>query len=192
MNRIILLALCASAFCLAACGYQFQGRRNPLHELGINRIYVEQFRNDTYRPGVEQLFSSAMIREIQKSRAFTLVNDKAKADAVMSGVISTATSIISSPRQVEIKNSAGQSVRQTDIAAEYNAQVQCDVRLTDPDGRVIFAQSASGNKIHPGSTDTGPAGATVSLVNESEQRLAIQFIASQMMASVYQRMIDNF
>lgn len=188
-----ILALCGSALLLSACGYQFQGRRNPLKELGIERIYVEQFRNETYRPGVEQLFSSAMIREIQKSRAFTLVNDKTQADAIMTGVITTADSVISSPRQVNIIDpKTGLTVKQVDVAAEYNAVVQCDVRLTDPDGRVIFAQAASGNKIHPGSTDVGPQGATVSLINDSEQRLAIQFIASQMMAGVYQRMIDAF
>lgn len=172
---------------LQACGYQFQGRRNPLKELGIERIYVEQFRNETYRPGVEQLFSSAMIREIQKSRAFTLVNDRTQADAIMTGVITTADSAISSPRQVTISGN-----KQLDVAAEYSAVVQCDVRLVDRDGRVIFSQAANGNKVHPGSTDVGPAGATVSLINESEQRLAIGFIASQMMAGVYQRMIDTF
>jgi outer membrane lipopolysaccharide assembly protein LptE/RlpB len=192
MTRVIL-ALCASVFLLQACGYQFQGRRNPLKELGVERIYVEQFRNETYRPGVEQLFSSAMIREIQKSRAFTLVDDRTQADAVLTGVITTADSLISSPRQVNIRDPrTGQSIKQLDVAAEYNAVVQCDVRLTDRDGRVIFSQATSGNKIHPGSTDVGPAGATVSLINESEQRLAIQFIASQMMAGVYQRMIDTF
>lgn len=45
---------------------------------------------------------------------------------------------------------------------------------------------------HPGSAQKGDAGSTAPLVNDSEQRLAIQFLATQMMASVYQRMIDTF
>ena len=49
-------------------------------------------------------------------------------------------------------------------------------------------------KIYTGALRDQPddSGATVPLINESEQRIAIQFLASQMMASVYQRMIDTF
>jgi hypothetical protein len=57
---------------------------------------------------------------------------------------------------------------------------------------VVFTRTETGNKIYPGSTRFGEAGATGPLVNDSEQRLAVQFLASQMMASTYQRMIDIF
>lgn len=185
--RRFLLALCASSLFLVGCGYHFQGSHNPLKELGIERIYVEQFRNQTYRPGVEQLFASAMIREIQKSRSFRLVNSKEEADAVLSGVITAANSDISSVRKVNIGGG-----KEVDVAAEFNAVVECNVSLVDGSGRTLFSQNISSNKIHPGYTETGARGATVPLLNESEQRIAIQFVASQMMASVYQRMIDTF
>jgi hypothetical protein len=195
MNLLFKMTTCAIALVLCACGYHFQGRDNPLKELGVEKIYVAQFRNTTFRPGIEQLFSTAMIREIQKSRSFQLVNSEDQADAVLTGEVSGAEATLSSSKSVEI--SPGKNV---DVATEYNAGVNCLISLKDRQGRLIFSQSVNGNKIFPGATDiprydlpgSRDAGATNSLVNDSEQRLAIQFLATEMMASVYQRMIDTF
>jgi outer membrane lipopolysaccharide assembly protein LptE/RlpB len=186
MRRFLFLTICATLLLAQGCGYQFQGRQNPLNKLGIEKIYVQQFRNRTYRPGVEQLFSTAMVREIQKSRSFRLVESEKEADAVLSGEVSSAEANPSSTRSESI---GGKSL---DVATEFNSSVTCNVTLTDSSGRAIFSQGISGSKIYPGSARTGDAGSTNALVNESEQRLAIQFLASQMMASVYQRMIDTF
>lgn len=196
MNLPLRLTTCAIIISvLSACGYHFQGRDNPLKELGVEKIYVAQFRNSTFRPGVEQLFSTAMIREIQKSRSFQLVSSEEQADAVLTGEVATADATLSSSKSVDISD-----VKKVDVATEYNSAVSCLITLKDRRDRVIFSQSVSGNKIFPGATDipgasstsSRDAGATNSLVNDSEQRLAIQFLASEMMASVYQRMIDTF
>lgn len=188
MNLLPRLTICVIALlALSACGYHFQGRDNPLKEMGVEKIYVAQFRNSTFRPGVEQLFSTAMMREIQKSRSFQLVSSEEQADAVLTGEVATADATLSSSKSVEI--SPGKNV---DVATEYNSGVSCQITLKDRRERVIFSQSVSGNKIFPGATNKGEQSATNSLVNDSEQRLAIQFLASEMMASVYQRMIDTF
>jgi hypothetical protein len=168
------------------CAYRLQGAHNPLRELGIQKIYVEGFRNATYRPGIEHLFTTAMIREIGRAKAFELVNEASQADAILTGTITGADSSPGSTKQIQIGSSA------VDVAAEYNASVVCAVELHDRRKRLVFSQSVSGSKIHPGSAQKGDAGATAPLINDSEQRLAIQFLASQMMASVYQRMIDTF
>lgn len=170
----------------SGCAYRLQGAHNPLKELGIQKIYVEGFRNATYRPGIEHLFTTAMIREIGRAKAFELVNSESDADAVLSGTITGADSAPGSTKQIKI------GARTADVAAEYNASVVCAVELRDRRKRIVFAQSVTASKIHPGSAQKGDAGATAPLVNDSEQRLAIQFLASQMMASVYQRMIDTF
>jgi outer membrane lipopolysaccharide assembly protein LptE/RlpB len=187
MRRFLPLALCVISLLLAGCaGYEFQGTRNPLKDLGVHSIYVEQFRNQSFRPGLEQLFSVAMTQEIQKSGSFRLADSKETADAVLTGTISGADSNITSVRNLTV------GTKSLDVAAEFSAVVQCEVQLKDKDGRTIFTQSIAGNKVHPGATDTGVRGSTVPLINESSQRLAVQFIAAQMMASVYQRMIDTF
>ncbi len=181
------ITLCIILLAFSGCGYHFQGNRNPLKELGVEKVYVVQFKNTTYRPGIEQLFSSAMIREIQKAGSFRLVNSREEADAILTGQISGADTSIASSKSVLIdaKNTV-------DVAAEYNTGVQCSVDLVDRTGRTIFSQSINSNKIYPGAARLGSEGATNALINDSEQRLAIQFLASQMMASVYQRMVDTF
>jgi hypothetical protein len=185
-----ILSLCSilalAVFFSNGCAYRLQGAHNPLMELGIQKIYVEGFRNATYRPGIEHLFTTAMIREIGRAKAFELVNGEDQADAVLTGTITGADSAPGSTKQVKV------GTRSADVAAEYNASVVCAVELRDRRKRLVFSQSVSGSKIHPGSAQKGDAGATAPLVNDSEQRLAIQFLASQMMASVYQRMIDTF
>lgn len=186
MGRLLLLTICAITL-FSSCGYQFQGRHNPLRELGVEKVYVAQFRNDTYRAGVEQLFSAAMIREIQKSRSFQLVSSEKEADAILTGVVTTADGNPTSFKSQKIDPN-----KTVDVASEYSAGVTCAIKLTDRNKRVIFGQTIGSTKLYPGSAEIGDKGATVSLVNESEQRLAIQFLASQMMASVHQRMIDTF
>lgn len=172
---------------LSGCGYQLQGKQNPLKNLGVERIYISQFRNSTYRPGIEQLFSSAMVREIQKSRAFVLVNSEKEADAVLSGEITSEESVSLSPKSLAIS-----TTKTVNVASEYRASVNCLITLKDKSDRIIFSQTATGDKNFPGAARIGDQGATAPLVNDSEQRLAVQFLASQMMASVYQRMVDIF
>jgi len=180
--------MCITLIAFSSCGYQFQGRYNPLKELGVEKIYVSQFRNQTDRPGVEQLFSTAIIREIRRSGTFRLVSSEEEADAVLSGVVTAADFAVNTTRSQSIN-----ITKKVDVASDYRALVNCAVNLTDrKSGKSIFSQSVSSNKIYPGVIRVGDDSATVPLINESEQRLAIQFLASQMMTSVYQRMIDTF
>lgn len=183
--RAILLPLFLA---LGACSYQFQGTRNPLKDLGVQKIYVKSFKNESFRPGIEQLFTTAMVREIQKSRAFILVDTERSADAVLTGTVTSADSTISSTKSVPL------GTKSVQVASEYSANVNCSVVLTETGEakNVIFSHSVSGSKVYPGATQTGDAGATVPLVNDSEQRIAYQFLATQLMSSVYQRMIDLF
>lgn len=185
--RGLILLLCAIGF--PSCAYQFQGNRNPLRELGIEKIYVTTFVNKSYRPGVEQLFTKAMIREIQKYNSFRLVNSEKEADAILSGQIVVPDSGAPTTKKVLINTT---DKKEVDVVSEFTASVNCSITLTDRFGKVIFTRAEAASKNYPGSTRIGSAGATGPLVNDSEQRLAIQFLASQMMASAYQRMIDIF
>jgi hypothetical protein len=184
MKRQFLLAPC---IILSSCGYSFQSNKNPLAEVGIQKIYIQQFKNETFRPGVEQIFSSAMVREFQKSGAFRLVNSEDEADAILAGTVIGVDSSVSSSRTLDIGDG-----KQMEVGSQFNGNVNCEITLKDRKGKSIFAQSIAGSKIFPGGIGLRDEGATISLINESEHRLAIQNIASQMMASVYQRMVDTF
>lgn len=181
------IALCIISTLTFSCAYHFQGSKNPLKEIGVEKIYIASFQNSTFRPGLEQLFSTAMIREFQKYRNFQIVNTIDQADAVLTGNVSEAESSKNNVKTFDIG-------KQINVASEFVASVTCAVELTDRFGKVIFSQNSSSSKIYSGSLRDRPddGGATVPLTNESEQRIAIQFLASQMMASVYQRMIDTF
>jgi hypothetical protein len=187
-SRVTFLALCAIAVSssLAGCAYHFQNSQNPLVELGIHRIYVENFRNSTYRPGLEHYFTTAMVREIAHSKSFELVNNKEAADAILSGELNSAEDSPNGYSGITV------GTRSLSIANDYMANVTCAIRLRDRHGRQIFSQSITGNKEHPGTAAAGDLGATAPLNNDSEQRLAVQFVAERMMASAYQRMIDTF
>lgn len=170
----------------SGCGYHMQSSKNPLHDIGVQTIFVENFKNASFRPGIEQLFTAAMAREIEKGRAFRLVDSPKAADAILKGEISSAAATVSSTRPVERGN------RPVQAAAEYRAAVSCTITLVDRAKRVVFSHVATGDKVFPGALQVGPEGATVSLVNDSEERIAYQFLSSQMMSSTYQHMIDIF
>ncbi|MGZ3661487.1 MAG: LPS assembly lipoprotein LptE, partial [Bdellovibrionota bacterium] len=144
------------------------------------------FRNQTYRPGIEHYFSTAMVREIASSKSFVLVNNEKDADAILSGNVSATEDNVASTNYVTVQD------RQLPVASEYDATVSCSIQLVDRHGRTVFAQSVAADKVHPGSGAVGDVGAAGNTNNDSEQRLAIQFLANQMMASVYQRMVDTF
>ncbi len=171
---------------MAGCGYHFQEAHNPLLDLGIHRIYVAGFRNKTYRPGIEHFFTTAMVREIAHSKSFELVNSESQADAILSGEVDSTEETQTGFSAVTVAD------RSLSIASEYTASVSCSVRLRDRRGRQVFSQSITDSKAHPGSAAIGDLGATAPLNNDSEQRLAIQFVANEMMASIYQRMVDTF
>ena len=148
MRQASVLLLCA-ILGLSSCAYHFQGKKNPLKDLGIQKIYVSGFRNKTYRPGVEHLFTSAMIREIQKAGSFELVNSESEADAVLSGQVMTADSNIAGSLEKELSNEKvgnTEVLRKLTVASEFTAVVNCTVQLTDRSGRVIFTRSEAGSK----------------------------------------------
>ena len=184
--RFAWLGLCIAPLFLTACGYQFQGEKNPFQELGIRRIYVTEFRNETFRPGIEHLFTSAMVRELEKSKIFVLVDSKSKADAILSGVVTEAATGPSSTTAITVRGTDQQ------VAAQYNASITCGVSLTEVSGRPVFSHSVTRSKQYPGTALTGAEGATVPLLNESEERLAYQFLATSMMSNAYQNMVDLF
>lgn len=181
--------LCIICVLLSSCAYRFQGDKNPLKELGVEKIYIASFQNSTFRPGLEQLFSTAMVREFQKYRHFTLVGTQKEADAILDGSIVAVDAASNATKSFDLS-----AAKKVNVASEYNASVSCEIVLRDRFGKVIFSQVVGSNKIYSSALGDSPSdsGATIPLVNESEQRIAIQFLASQMMASVYQRMIDTF
>ena len=194
-KKITLCVILTFTFCLMSCAYQFQDSHNPLKSMEIERIYVVNFENMTFRPGVEQAFTTAMVREIEKSNSLKLVSSEKSADAILTGKVMSADTAVSSTRATQID-----AIKQVSVATEYYSNVTCLVTLKDRFGREIFSQSINSSKTYPGAVCSPSSSiicladqsSTIGLTNESEQRMAIDFLATQMMASMFQRMISVF
>lgn len=189
----IILSLALLSLFGTACGYQLQGTRNPLAEVGIHKIFVEGFRNQTNRPGLEHFFSTAMVREIRRAGVFTLTNDRKSADAILQGKVLSADD---APSAAAVKLGDGTEAA---VATSFAASVSVRIDLKDQDGRTIFSEVVGGTKIHPASLVISErrlvdqyANSTAPLINESEQRLAIRYLSEQMMFDAYQKMVEVF
>lgn len=87
MNPALLLVLLFSA----GCGYQLQTSRYDVFErYEIRTLYVAPFTNSTYRHGVDTMVYNAMVKTIAAGKRARLVSDPEKADAILTGDVSTA------------------------------------------------------------------------------------------------------
>ncbi len=179
---------------LTGCGYSLRKTENPLHSLGIQKVFISNFNNKTYRPGLEYFFTKAMMQEIERYGAFTITNDIEEADAIIEGTIfGIKATPVSKSIRIDAETSAA-------IATSYQGSITCAVNMTDRYGRVVFSEAFSSSKafpaplvlsgadsnVVPGANDTAP------LISSSEERLAMRFLARELMANAYQRISDIF
>jgi len=87
-----MLSRCRSTICvllcmvLAGCGYHLVGTTVSLPE-DVSTIYVERFENRSNWADMDQRLIEALTLEWVRRRALELVNARADADVVLSGVI---------------------------------------------------------------------------------------------------------
>jgi outer membrane lipopolysaccharide assembly protein LptE/RlpB len=79
-----LAALALVLLPLVGCGYALVGRGTNIPD-NIQRVYLSPLENATRRSEVEQILTRALAEELVNRRRFTLVNDAAESDAVLSG-----------------------------------------------------------------------------------------------------------
>lgn len=192
--RIALFCSICLPLILAGCGYGLRKAENPLQDLGIRKVFISNFTNKTYRPGLEYFFTKAMVQEIERYGAFSITNNVEEADATISGVIfGIKTTPVSKGVRIDGETSAA-------IATSYQGTINCTVTMTDRFGRGVFNGTFGASKAFPaslvlsgaesdvvrGANDTAP------LISNSEERLAMRFLARQLMADAYQRLTDIF
>jgi len=77
-----------SIFCLVllvACGYQMVGKETHVPP-GLNSIAIPTFKNQTFEPGIEILFTQAFLNEFIQDRRVKVVS-RAEADSILEGVV---------------------------------------------------------------------------------------------------------
>ena len=138
---------------------------------GIKSLFVAILENGTSETGVENIITNDLIYEFTRSRKVVLVS-RENADAILSGVV---TSI-----RVEAI-----SHRETHTSLERRVKLQVDLKLTDPEGSVIWsAEGISANESYDVMQDK-PA-------TEHNKRNAISELSKRLAESVYNRITDNF
>ncbi len=87
-TQIALLLPAALLLSGAGCGYGLVGRTSNLPE-DVRSIFVENLQNQTTRAQIDQILTRAITNEFVTRQRFDVVSDRASADAVLSGTVTT-------------------------------------------------------------------------------------------------------
>ena len=154
---------------ISACGYKFTGGGS--FPAGIKSICVVTLQNRTSETGAENIFTNDLIYEVTRDNKVVLTN-KDKAEALLSGVI----------KSMNIKTI---SHKGTHSSLERRVTITVDVKLTDPNGTVIwYANDVSANEAYDVMSDK--------LATEQKKRNAISALSKRLAEKLYARITDDF
>jgi len=155
---------------LSACSYRFAAKGDL--PSGVRRIFVTILENRTAETGVENIITNDLKQEIIRNRKEILASSSVEADAFLSGVV----------KSIRIKNI---SHKGTHTSLERRVRVMVSLKLTDPDGRILWHEN-----------DIAESEAYVVTPDKSEtdrnRRAAISALSKRLAESVYYRLTDDF
>ncbi len=175
-------ATCALSYCrkyvwtgvlivifLTACGYHFAGSGSLPG--GVKTIAVEMLKNRTTETGLENTMTNDLIYEFIRRGKKVQKNVK-KADAVLSG---------------EIKSSRITTIarRQQQSPIEREIQITLSLKLTRPDGKVIWTASDISDYEAYNVASTQQA-------TEVNKDRAIKTLSKRLAEKVHNRLTENF
>jgi outer membrane lipopolysaccharide assembly protein LptE/RlpB len=154
---------------VSACGYKFTGGGS--FPAGIKSICIVTLENRTSETGAENIFTNDLIYEVTRHDKVVL-KSKDKADAVLSGVIKSMN--------IKTISRAG-----THSSLERRVTITVDVKLTSPDGKVIWhANDITANEAYEVMSDK--------LATEQKRRDAISALSKRLAENLYARITDDF
>lgn len=162
-------------FCLllvAGCGYHLAGGEGDRLPEGVRTLYIPLFENRTKEPFLENLVSEAVIRRFARALAIEVTENPKRADAVLSGVI---TSYSSHPM----------AYGRDDDITEYFSVISCLATLRSvQDNRVLWKGSVFWQQEYQASFDRG--------LEESGEALAQEEISVRLADELFTRITENF
>lgn len=168
-NRKHFWAIIFLGIIFSACGYRLAGEGNL--PSNVKSIFIKIFENRTGETGVESVFTNDLIYEFTRDRKVVLTSSD-KADAILTGVIKNMRI-----KTVSRKNS------QTPL--ERRVQFAVDLKLTDPDGSVIWsAKGVSANEEYNVAPDKH--------VTEQNRRVATAALSKRLAEKVYNDLTADF
>lgn len=182
---------------LSSCGYTLQRSKNSaLIEQGVNKIYVSPLKNNTFKPGVENVLYNELLQTIAASRRVEIVEKPEHADAVLEGSIDTAQY---GPTATTSSDSifGGVKTIQMVVATEYQATLNCTLSLKKNQGvgaprKVIWSSAYARSKRFPSNIQKVEYGTTSQLISESAFDRVLKEMAHAMMVEVHESMLSMF
>lgn len=166
-----LLPLVALLSLLGGCGYHLPGRGNNLPP-DVQTLYVEIFANRTTEPFLENRITDLVTQEFARRRSLRLIEDAARADAVLSGTVASYAS-------------SSISYGSDDEVTEYRSSMVISAHLRrSADGKTLWKGTLSWTEEYPSSDDK--------TVQEDNEAAAIEEISARLAEELYFRIVDNF
>ncbi len=165
-HMAILWFVCAV---IAGCGYHFSGG-GGLPGV-IHKISVGVFENKTRENGLETQIANDLISQFSRYKNIQLT-DKSASEGHLTGVIRSAK-VTTVTHATAI------------VSAERRIQVTMDVKLTAPDGRLLWSANAI-------SAYETYAVASEKLMTEENKKSALTTLSSRIAERIYYRLTDNF
>lgn len=169
---MIRLFLCLALLTpLWGCGYHIPGRASSLPP-EVQTLYVELFTNRTVEPFLENRLTDLVTEEFARRSVLRLTEDRERADAVLSGSVTTyATAPVSYGRDDEI--------------TEYRSSLTLSAMLRRrSDGKALWKGDLSWTEEYPSSDDKS--------AQEDNEEAAITEISARLAEELYFRIVDNF
>lgn len=166
-----LSLLLTALLLLAGCGYHLPGRSSDLPP-EVQTLYIELFSNRTAEPFLENSLTDRVTDRFARTRSLRLVERRDRADAVLSGVV---TSYTTSPISYDRR----------DVITEYRSIMTIAVTLRQTkDDRVLWKGNVDWSEEYPANLDKS--------AQEDNEAAAIEVIVDRLSQELYFRITENF
>lgn len=164
---------CMAVLCfllvMTGCGYRFAGGGDLPG--GVRRLSVGVFENKTREKGLEAQIANDLIYQFTRYDNIKLT-DRSRSEGHLTGVIRSA-------RVTTVTHASA------NVSAERRIQVVMDVKLTAPDGRLIWSGDAiSAYETYEVASDKS--------TTEQNKKSALTTLSSKVAERIYYRLTDNF
>lgn len=166
---LILVAAAFSLLMVGACGYRLgDGGGTSMRP----RLFVELFENRTARAFVNDIVSAAVIERFRTSSLFEIVEDKSKADLVLSGtILRYKTDPIAYSRDDTIK------------AYRVALEIRGNVISTRPEQGRLWSGDLTGDRDFYADTER--------VRQQHAERRSVEQLAMRLADDLYQRVADE-
>ena len=129
MTRSAAVAVVAFCWLAIGCGYHTAGHVTTIPDT-VRSIAVPAFINQTHTYKIEQMLTSAVVREMVTRTRYHIISNSDDADAILKGIV---LSTYTTPMTYDSK---------TGRAASVLVVISLDVSLTDKQGGVLYRNPA--------------------------------------------------